>query len=232
MVHKGTALKLTLFRSPNIATAMGPIFGGALAEFPGWRWIFWLLSILSGTCLLLIAFFFPETARSVVGNGSTNASGLHRTIFSYVQVPRSSSPPDTSDRAENGVILPPGIATRKGFHVPNPVQSLRLLWAKDCILIVLIFGIFYMNLSCVQASTSALFINLYGIAELKAGLIYLPSGIGSIIGAYGAGEDARPALTLLHLALSRTSRVASCLFKSLNHRIADRVFLSRIHFEV
>jgi predicted MFS family arabinose efflux permease len=213
MVHKGTALKLTLFRSPNIATAIGPIFGGALAEFPGWRWIFWLLSILSGTCFLLIAFFFSETARSVVGNGSTNASGLHRTIFSYVQAPRSSPPPDTSEGAENVVTLPPENATRKGFHVPNPVQSLRLLWAKDCILIVLIFGIFYMNLSCVQASTSALFINLYGVSELKAGLVYLPSGIGSIIGAYGAGEDARLALTLPHLALSGTSRAVSCFFQ-------------------
>ena len=45
-----------------------------------------------------------------------------------------------------------------------------------------------MNLSCVQASTSVIFIKLYGISELEAGLVYLPSGIGSIIGAYGAGE--------------------------------------------
>lgn len=194
--------ELTLFLSPNIAAAIGPVIGGALAEFPGWRWIFWLLSILSGTCLLLIACFLPETARSVVGNGSTNASGAYRTIFSYVQTPRSSTPADISDRADNVVTLPPENATRKGFHVPNPAKSLKLLWAKDCILIVLIFGIFYMNLSCVQASTSALFIDLYGITELKAGLIYLPSGIGSIIGAYGAGEDARLAPTFPHLALS------------------------------
>ena len=51
-----------------------------------------------------------------------------------------------------------------------------------------------MNLSCVQASTSTLFIKLYGILELEPGLIYLPSGIGSIVKAYSAGEAARHGL--------------------------------------
>ena len=131
----------------------------------------------------------------MVGNGSTGASGLHRPIFSYVQAQRSSTPLNTPDLEESGNDLPPENITRKNFYIPNPVRSLRLLWAKDCILIVLIFGTFYMNLSCVQASTSALFINLYGISELEAGLIYLPSGIGSIIGAYGAGENTKTSFT-------------------------------------
>ena len=187
----GLALEANfIFGSPNIATAIGPIIGGALAEFSGWRWIFWLLSILSGTCLLLIALFLPETARSVVGNGSTVASGLHRAIVSYIPALRPSLAQDTQNRTESCVTVPPQHATRVSFHIPNPAQCLRLLWAKDCILIVLIFGTFYMNLSCVQACTSALFINLYGLSELQAGLIYLASGIGSIIGAYGAGENA------------------------------------------
>lgn len=85
------------------------------------------------------------------------------------------------------------------------MASLKLLMAKDCISIVLIFGIFYMNLSCVQASTSTLFMDIYGISELKSGLIYLPSGIGSIIGAYGAGKDfnfSSAVLTLPHLLLT------------------------------
>jgi hypothetical protein len=57
----------------------------------------------------------------------------------------------------------------------------------DSALITLIFGIFYMNLSSLQASTSTLFIEIHGISGLQLGLVYLPSGIGSCIGAYGAG---------------------------------------------
>lgn len=79
--------------------------------------------------------------------------------------------------------------TRKEFKVPNPLKSLKLLWSKDTALITLIFGIFYMNLSSLQTSTSTLLIGLYGISDLQAGLIYLPSGIGSCIGAYGAGKS-------------------------------------------
>ncbi|OHE98389.1 hypothetical protein CORC01_06385 [Colletotrichum orchidophilum] len=66
------------FHSPNIATAVGPILGGALTSYPGWRGIFWFLSILSGTCLFLTALILPETARSVVGDGSGEVSGLRR----------------------------------------------------------------------------------------------------------------------------------------------------------
>ena len=128
-----------------------------------------------------------------------DAAGVHRTLLSYVQGPRKSRSSDVSDRVEAGLSLPSKNATRKISYVPNPVKCLRLLWAKDCILVVLIFGIFYMNLNCVQASTSSLFIDLYGVSELSAGLVYLPSGIGSIIGAYGAGEDA-VIFVLFHLA--------------------------------
>ncbi|KAF2115014.1 major facilitator superfamily domain-containing protein [Lophiotrema nucula] len=171
---------------PNIATAIGPIVGGALAEYAGWRWIFWLLAALSGICLLFVILLLPETARSIVGNGSKPATGLHRPIASLAFATKS-----FTKRSEQGAAKPVAPikeeAASRVFHVPNPLQSLRLLCAKDCILIVLIFGIFYMNLSCVQASTSALFIKIYHISELKAGLAYLPAGVGSIIGAYGAG---------------------------------------------
>ncbi|EXJ89009.1 hypothetical protein A1O3_02073 [Capronia epimyces CBS 606.96] len=171
---------------PNIATAVGPILGGVLAQSTGWRWIFRFLSILSGTCLLLIALLLPETARSVVGNGSGAVSGLRRTPFSYfVSVPPPGPIPESNNTKIESTPSPE-VPDRKGFHMPNPMASLKLLLAKDCFSIVLIFAIFYMNLSCVQASTSTLFIHLYGISELKSGLIYLPSGIGSIIGAYGA----------------------------------------------
>src|SRR5436190_4796689 len=115
---------LILCHSPNIATAIGPIIGGALAEFSGWRWIFWLLSMLSGACLLLIAFFSPETARSVVGNGSNHVSRLRRPVFSYIESSGSSQPPDKSNRTDT---LAPEMATRQGYHIPNPARSLRLL---------------------------------------------------------------------------------------------------------
>jgi len=77
---------------------------------------------------------------------------------------------------------------RRDFKFPNPLASLKLLWAKDSALITLIFGVFYMNLSSLQASTSTLFVKIHGISGIELGLVYLPSGIGSVIGAYYAGN--------------------------------------------
>lgn len=66
--------------------------------------------------------------------------------------------------------------------MPNPLQSLKLLWAIDSALIALIFGVFYVNLSSLQASTLTLFTDVYRISGLQLGLVYLPTGIGSVIG--------------------------------------------------
>ncbi|KAH7357456.1 major facilitator superfamily domain-containing protein [Pyrenochaeta sp. MPI-SDFR-AT-0127] len=172
---------------PNIATAVGPILGGALAESPGWRWIFWLLSILSGMCLLAIALLLPETARSVVGNGQVVVSGIRQTLLSSISSRKSSSVGHPPGDEKHGPKQAHEFSGRKGFHIPNPTTSLKLLLAPDCFLIILIFGVFYMNLSCLQATMSPLFVRIYRISEIKAGLVYLPSGIGSIVGAYGAG---------------------------------------------
>ncbi|KAF4448625.1 Opine oxidase subunit B [Fusarium austroafricanum] len=149
--------------SSNIATVIGPIVGGALTSYLSWRWIFWLLTILSGVCLVLFALVFPETARPIVGDGSSPVSGLCRTIISYIR------PLD------------------KTYTGESP-DSLKLLRAKDTALITMIFGIFYMKLSSLQASTLTLLIAVYNTSGVQLGLVYLPSGIGSCLGAYGAEE--------------------------------------------
>lgn len=53
-----------------VGPALGPVLGGILAEFLGWRAIFWFLTIMAGVYLIPFAITFPETGRNVVGNGS------------------------------------------------------------------------------------------------------------------------------------------------------------------
>ncbi|KAL3608850.1 hypothetical protein FPOAC2_03861 [Fusarium poae] len=173
---------------PNIATAVGPIIGAALSSYLSWRWIFLFLAILSGTCLLMLTMFLPETARSIVGDGSGRVSGLRRTVLSYLQNSIRSFSNEKSEGYRNEPIASNEESTGSILRSLNPLDSLKLLWAKDTVLITLIFGIFYMNLSALQASTSTLFISVYGVSGLQLGLIYLPSGIGSCLGAYGAGR--------------------------------------------
>jgi hypothetical protein len=126
---------------------------------------------------LLIALFLPETARSIVGNGSRNVSALYHPIFRYHHS-RIPTPLSALNEQEN---------TTRNFRIPNPLATLKILASRDSLLITAIYGVYYMNFSCLQGSLSTLFIEIYKLSELKAGLVYLPFGIGSCIGAYCSG---------------------------------------------
>ncbi|KAI9369765.1 major facilitator superfamily domain-containing protein [Aspergillus egyptiacus] len=187
--------RLLTYISPNFATAIGPILGGALVQSPGWRWIFWLLAIAAGICLLSIALFLPETSRFIVGNGSREVSALYRPIFRYDRAKHdttaiTSATITPSDSNMQGAEQEGRrtAATPRKFRIPNPLSMLKILADRNTLLITLIYGVYYMNFSCLQASLSTLVIDIYGFSELKAGLVYLPFGVGSCIGAYCSGK--------------------------------------------
>jgi MFS family permease len=54
----------------TLGPALGPIIGGLLSQFLGWRSIFWFFTLFVGSMMLIMFLFFSETSRSVVGNGS------------------------------------------------------------------------------------------------------------------------------------------------------------------
>ncbi|CAG8735098.1 22113_t:CDS:2, partial [Dentiscutata erythropus] len=59
-LERGSAFGIFYFVfwiGPFLAT----IFSGFIAQYLGWRWIFWILAIFGGVILFLILFFLPET---------------------------------------------------------------------------------------------------------------------------------------------------------------------------
>ncbi|KAI1155919.1 major facilitator superfamily transporter [Nemania diffusa] len=164
---------------PNVSPPLGPVIGGAIASQLGWRWIFWFLVIAGGFCLLLIVLALPETARPIVGNGSIPATGINRTLLSVLL---SRARGDEDDPA-HGVIKKARIVS-----FPNPLASLEILLEQDLFVLLLCNGIFYATGSCVQASLSSLFMQIYGYEELQAGLIYLPFGLGGLASVYVWGR--------------------------------------------
>jgi hypothetical protein len=55
---------------------------------------------------------------------------------------------------------------------------------------MLVHGTFYMTYGCIQASLSSLFIEIYHVSGVQAGLIYLPAGIGCLLAPYFTGTFA------------------------------------------
>ena len=153
------------------------MIGGLLAATVGWRWIFGLLSILSGICLLAILLVLPETNRLVVGDGSRPPRGINRTLVSLLL---RTSADATEERAPEGKLR---------FIFPNPMKSVGLFFYADTVMALWIHGVFYMTYCCLQASLSSVVIDIYGFSEFEAGLVYIPFGIACLTASYISGAS-------------------------------------------
>ena len=170
---------------PNVAPSLGPVLGGVLAQKAGWAWIFGFLAIAGAISLVLIAFILPETARNIVGNGSRPPMGLNKSILMLWQEKKKKKDALSSEQQTGASEHVP----RTGkLRIPNPIGSISILLNKDTAPVVLVNAIFYTAYSCLQASLSSLFIDIYGYSELEAGLIYIPFGVGCFIASLLSGK--------------------------------------------
>lgn len=61
--------------------SIGPVFGGIISQYLGFRAIFWFLFGLSAATLLLIVLLLPETLRSIAGNDTIRLTSIHRPLI-------------------------------------------------------------------------------------------------------------------------------------------------------
>ncbi|KAK1058499.1 hypothetical protein LTR74_013388 [Friedmanniomyces endolithicus] len=154
----------------NSAPALGPVIGGIIATEAGWPWIFVFLAAFSGSLLVVLVMFLDETARSVVGNGSIQATGINKSLFQYFYQGGSG---DSKDRTR--------------LRVPNILPCLRLIFLKTTLPILLSNATFYMMYSVLQATLAPLLHRFYGLSPLQAGLCYLSYGVAGAVASYVIG---------------------------------------------
>ncbi|KAL2193293.1 major facilitator superfamily domain-containing protein [Corynascus similis CBS 632.67] len=160
--------------------SLGPILSGLLLLRWTWRSIFWLLAAMSALSLLGMALFLPETARSIVGNGSIPAKGINKALMPKI------SPKGSQGIRNNSLALPP--SRRESRKPPNPLAALKLLRIPSTVIMLVAYGINYAVSSCLQASLSTLFVDIYHVSGLVASLVYLPFGVAVCLSAFTTGR--------------------------------------------
>lgn len=204
--ERGKYMGFTLAGS-LLGPAIGPVIGGVLAEFLGWRAIFWFLVIMGATFLIVFAIFFPETgetkprirsqmvtadppfaARNQVGNGSIPPKGWSMSLMNYMAI-RKAQKLNSQDQqfTEQAQSVPPP-HNRTKFRFPNPLRSMALILDKENFLLLFYNAFLFASFYDVTASIPSQFQEIYNFSVLQIGLCYIPFGFGSMCAALVNGQ--------------------------------------------
>ncbi|KAI9264888.1 major facilitator superfamily domain-containing protein [Phascolomyces articulosus] len=169
---KGKALALNS-AIPISATALGPIIGGILNQFFGWRSLFWSMSICFGILLVLIIFLLPETNKKVIKAKKQR----------YLQKKLVLTLDDNQKDNNNNLDSP-----KQKFLLINPVSSLKLLKYPNILTCSIYIGIITFVGYAFTISFAWAYSQIYHFDSIHVGLCFLPGAIGTIISAFIAGS--------------------------------------------
>ncbi|KAK8051539.1 MFS multidrug transporter [Apiospora rasikravindrae] len=176
-----------------LAPALGPVIGGLISQFLGWRWIFWFLTILAGAFMIVYALFMPETCRNIVGDGSQRPHKAYRTLWQLGKEAledrrRTRNSSENVDLALHPTVsnasAKPALQVRK----LNPFKSLTILFDKEMFLLLMYSSIVFAGFYAVATALPSQLARNYGFDNLMVGLMFLPLGGGSIFAAAVLGR--------------------------------------------
>ncbi|KAK7423976.1 hypothetical protein QQZ08_008800 [Neonectria magnoliae] len=149
---------------PLLGPIIGPVVGGIVADKLGWRWVFWILTIISGTLSIVFLIFSGESYAPVILQRKTE------------RLQKETRNPNLRSKLDAG--LSPSDYFKRGILRPFKM----LIFSPICIICGLYVGLAYAYLYLMFTSLTPLFMRIYGFNTINAGLTFLGLGVGSMIG--------------------------------------------------
>ncbi|OKL59781.1 hypothetical protein UA08_04741 [Talaromyces atroroseus] len=171
--------------------ALGPVIGGLLSQFLGWRSVFWFLVIISGSYLVIFTLFQPESHRGIVGDGSILPSESWRlSVLQYIRIRRKQARMSVEEKQEYDEARKELRIQQKNRKLafPNPLLSFVILLEPDALMLILYIALMFFGATIMMTSLPSLFPGIYGLNELEVGLCFLPLGVSSALGAVANGK--------------------------------------------
>lgn len=147
---------------PLLGPVIGPIAGGFLGTARGWRWVFWLMTIVAGATTLATLALGKETFAPVI---------LQRKVRRL-----RAATGDMSYRLADGIA--PSEVFRLAIVRPLKLLVRSPISAVSALYIAVVYGYQYLMFS----SITVVFTEQYHFASNLVGLVFLGFAIGSIIG--------------------------------------------------
>lgn len=149
---------------PLLGPIIGPVVGGYVSGELGWRWVFWIISMVSGFVTITFFLFARETYAPTILQRKVN------------KLRKSTNNPSLYSKLDSG--LQPKDFFKRGILRPCKM----LLFSPICQIASLYVALAYGYMYLMFASLSPLVQQIYHFTTGEAGLAFLGLGSGSMIG--------------------------------------------------
>ncbi|CAK7220599.1 hypothetical protein SBRCBS47491_004243 [Sporothrix bragantina] len=161
--HRGAAMA-SFAVGPLMGPIIGPVAGGFLASAKGWRWVFWLIVIVSGFVSIVFFFSMRETYAPLL---------LERKA---ARLRKETGNQQLRSKLDAG--LSPRDYFKRGIFRPLKMLAFSPIVLIFALYMAVVYGYLYLMFT----SVTEVFQSTYGFGTNTVGLVYLGLGVGSMAG--------------------------------------------------